>query len=75
MGNSGHWGRDPSRWSRPASCIPSNPGTVPARFLNIYQPAGNEHYLKEVGRHVAAGQPPTTEEMAEIASRYDFVLV
>lgn len=53
----------------------SNEGDVPARFLNIYQPSGNEHYLKEVGRWAAAGSPPSPEEMAEIASRYDFVPV
>lgn len=53
----------------------SNPGDVPTRFLNIYQPAGNEHYLKEVGQRLAAGQPPTPAEMLEIARRYDFVPV
>ena len=25
----------------------ANRGAIPARFLNIYQPAGNEQYLKE----------------------------
>ena len=53
----------------------SNPDDVPARFLNIYQPAGNEHYLKEVGQRLAAGQAPTPAEMAAIARRYDFVPV
>ena len=51
----------------------SNPGSMPATFLNIYQPAGLEHYLKEVGRRSAAGTPPTPVEMAEIARSYDFV--
>jgi quercetin dioxygenase-like cupin family protein len=50
----------------------SNAGPVPMRFLNIYQPAGNEHYLKEVARLMAAGRPPSPAEMAEIAARYDF---
>ncbi|MEJ7837895.1 MAG: cupin domain-containing protein, partial [Thermomicrobiales bacterium] len=51
----------------------SNDGDAPVRFLNIFQPSGNEHYLKEVGRRVAAGSPPSRAQMAEIASRYDFV--
>ncbi len=50
----------------------SNPGTVPARFLNIYQPAGNEQYLKEALKRMAAGRPWSPAEMAEVASRYDF---
>lgn len=53
----------------------SNDGDVPARFLNLHQPSGNEHYLKEVGQRVAARNPPSTQEMAEIASRYDFIPV
>ncbi len=53
----------------------SNPGPVPMRFLNIYQPAGNEHYLKEVARLTAAGRAPSPAEMAEIAARYDFEAV
>ena len=53
----------------------ANTGDVPCRFLNMYQPSGNEHYLKEVGQRVAAGSPPSSEEMAEIASHYDFVPV
>lgn len=52
----------------------SNEGDVPARFLNIYQPSGNEHYLKEVGQRVAGGSPPSAEEAAEIASQYDFII-
>ncbi len=50
----------------------SNPGPAPARFLNIYQPAGNEQYLKEAVRRMAEGHPWSPAEMAEIASRYDF---
>ncbi len=50
----------------------TNPGNTPARFLNIYQPAGNEQYLKEVARRMAAGQPPSQAEMAQIAVQYDF---
>jgi mannose-6-phosphate isomerase-like protein (cupin superfamily) len=53
----------------------SNNGNAPARFLNIYQPSGNEQYLKEVGQRIAAGSPPSKAEMAAIAARYDFVPV
>ena len=50
----------------------ANPGREPARFLNVYQPAGNEGYVKAVAERMAAGQPPTPAEMAEIAAQYDF---
>ncbi len=53
----------------------ANPGPDPARFLNIYQPAGNEQYVKEVAQRMADGQSPSQSEMAEIASRYDFAPV
>lgn len=53
----------------------SNEEDIPARFLNIYQPFGNEHYLKEVGQRVTSGSSPSKAEMAEIAARYDFVPV
>jgi mannose-6-phosphate isomerase-like protein (cupin superfamily) len=50
----------------------ANRGPVPARFLNIYQPAGNEQYLKEAVKRVVEGHPWSPTEMAEVASRYDF---
>ena len=50
----------------------ANPGPVPARFLNIYQPAGNEQYLKEAVKRMVEGHPWSPAEMAEVASRYDF---
>lgn len=53
----------------------SSDGNVPAHFLNIYQPSGNEHYLKEVEQRIGAGSPPSNVEMATIAARYDFVPV
>jgi len=31
-----------------------------------------EQYVKEVGKRMAAGQPPSPSEMAELASQYDF---
>jgi quercetin dioxygenase-like cupin family protein len=53
----------------------ANRGAAPARFLNIYQPAGNEQYLKEAMKRMAEGHPWSPTEMAEVASRYDFDLV
>jgi mannose-6-phosphate isomerase-like protein (cupin superfamily) len=50
----------------------ANPGPAPARFLNVYQPAGNEQYLKEAVRRMAEGRPWSPAEMAEVAARYDF---
>ncbi|MDP9382789.1 MAG: cupin domain-containing protein [Chloroflexota bacterium] len=50
----------------------SNPGSEPVRFLTIYHPAGLEQYVKEVARRMGQGSQPSREEMAEIASRYDF---
>jgi mannose-6-phosphate isomerase-like protein (cupin superfamily) len=53
----------------------ANPGQIPARFLNIFQPAGLEQYLKEALRRMAEGRPWSPAEMAEIAARYDFAPV
>jgi mannose-6-phosphate isomerase-like protein (cupin superfamily) len=50
----------------------ANPGPMPARYLNIFQPAGLEQYLKEAAKRMAEGRPWSPAEMAEIASRYDF---
>jgi oxalate decarboxylase/phosphoglucose isomerase-like protein (cupin superfamily) len=51
----------------------ANPGPAPARFLNIFQPAGLEQSLKEaITRMAQEGRPWSPAEMAEVASRYDF---
>lgn len=50
----------------------ANPGPAPARFLNMFQPAGLEQYLKEAAKRMAAGHPWSPAEMAETAARYDF---
>jgi mannose-6-phosphate isomerase-like protein (cupin superfamily) len=59
-------------------CVPpgvvhtfSNPGDRPVRYLNFNTPAGFEAYLRDLGAALAAGGPPTPEQFAEIASRYD----
>jgi uncharacterized cupin superfamily protein len=50
----------------------ANRGSVPARILNIQQPAGLEQYLKEAVKRMAEGHPWSPHEMAEIAAQYDF---
>jgi mannose-6-phosphate isomerase-like protein (cupin superfamily) len=50
----------------------ANRGVAPARFLNIYQPSGNEQYLKEAVQRMVEGHPWSPAEMAEVAARYDF---
>lgn len=50
----------------------ANRGSVPARVLNIQQPAGLEQYLKEAVRRMVDGHPWSPAEMAEIAAQYDF---
>ena len=50
----------------------ANRGSVPARVLNIQQPAGLEQYLKEAVKRMAEGHPWSPAEMAEIAAQYDF---
>lgn len=51
-----------------------NPGTVPARVLEIISPAGFEEYFAELGVLLAstpAGQPPDMAIIAELAAKYD----
>jgi mannose-6-phosphate isomerase-like protein (cupin superfamily) len=50
----------------------ANRSSAPTRFLNIYQPSGNERYLKEAMQRMLAGQPWSPAEMAEVASQHDF---
>jgi quercetin dioxygenase-like cupin family protein len=50
----------------------ANRGSLPARFLNVYQPSGNEQYLKEAAKRMVEGHPWSPAEMAEVAARYDF---
>jgi mannose-6-phosphate isomerase-like protein (cupin superfamily) len=60
-------------------CVPprtshtfGNSTGAPVRFLNISAPGGFEHYMREVAGAAASG-PPTPEQLADIASRHDFV--
>lgn len=59
-------------------CIPpgvvhtfSNQTDTPVRFLNFNTPAGWENYMRDLSRALASGQP-SQDEIAAIASRYDF---
>ena len=44
----------------------SSPWPEPARFLSVYQPAGNEQYLKEAVKRMTAEGPWSPAEMAEV---------
>jgi mannose-6-phosphate isomerase-like protein (cupin superfamily) len=62
-------------------CVPpgvvhtfSNPGSSPVRFLNFNTPAGWENYMRDLGRAAVDG-PLSTEQIGQIASRYDFTVV
>lgn len=60
-------------------CVPpgvvhtfSNLGSTPVRFLNFNTPAGWERYIRDLGAASAEGRQLSTEEIGEIAARYDF---
>jgi mannose-6-phosphate isomerase-like protein (cupin superfamily) len=50
----------------------ANESDEPVRFLNFNTPAGWEQYMRDLGAAFAGDRPPTSEEVARIASRYDF---
>jgi quercetin dioxygenase-like cupin family protein len=50
----------------------ANRGSVPARFLNIYLPSGNEQWVKEAIQRMMEGHPWSPAEMAQVAAQYDF---
>jgi quercetin dioxygenase-like cupin family protein len=62
-------------------CVPpgvvhtfSNPGPKRVRLLNFNTPAGWENYMRDLGAALEKGTP-SPEEIAQIASRYDFQVV
>jgi quercetin dioxygenase-like cupin family protein len=62
-------------------CVPpgtvhtfSNKSQAPVRFLNLNTPGGFEHYMRELGAVLATGRTPTSEEIGQIASKYDVVV-
>jgi quercetin dioxygenase-like cupin family protein len=48
-----------------------NAGDVPARFVEIFSPAGFEHYFEELGKLIPPDGPPDFEELADLWARYD----
>jgi quercetin dioxygenase-like cupin family protein len=67
--------------ARPGTFVCAPPGTVhtftnrgdtPARFLNLATPGGFEAYMRELGKAFSGGPAPAPDQMARIASRYDF---
>ena len=63
-------------------CVPpgtvhtfSNQSQTPVRFLNLNTPSGFEHYMRELSTLLATGRMPTPEEIGEIASKYDVIVV
>jgi mannose-6-phosphate isomerase-like protein (cupin superfamily) len=62
-------------------CVPpgvvhtfSNPGPAVVRFLNFNTPGGWEGYMRELGAAASGGRQLSSQEIGEIASRYDFRL-
>jgi mannose-6-phosphate isomerase-like protein (cupin superfamily) len=52
----------------------SNPGDDSVRLLNVMAPGGLERYLKEAAAIAAeSGGPPDPDQLARIASKYDFL--
>ena len=47
-----------------------NPGSQPARLLEIIAPAGFESYFEEMPRVLNAGGPPDLQQVASIAEKY-----
>ena len=51
-----------------------NPGPEPARIVEIFSPAGFEHYFEELSAILSAGGPPDVEAIGELAARYGLTL-
>jgi quercetin dioxygenase-like cupin family protein len=52
-----------------------NIGDRPVRGLDIYSPAGFEAWFDELARLFSSTPPPDSERVAEVARRYDVVLL
>lgn len=48
-----------------------NAGDVPARLIEIFSPAGFEHYFEELGKLIPPGGPADFEGLADLWARYD----
>ena len=49
----------------------SNPGNIPARFLNTFTPPQYIHYFEEMSELVSKSGPPTLEQGRTIMAGYD----
>lgn len=49
-------------------------GTRPARFLDIFTPAGHEAFFEEVAR-IASLSPPTAKQLAEAGLQHDVIFM
>ena len=47
-----------------------NPGPESARFVEIFSPAGFEHYFEELAQILSAGGPPDVAAIGELAAHY-----
>jgi mannose-6-phosphate isomerase-like protein (cupin superfamily) len=48
-----------------------NSGKEPARFVEIYSPAGHEAYMKDLAKLFENNQRPTFPDLQKLAERYD----
>lgn len=53
----------------------SNPGTIPARFLNTFTPPQYIHYFEELSELMAAQGMPNPMQMRDLMARYDTEVV
>jgi len=51
-----------------------NTGPTPARMIEVISPAGFEHFFRELAELVAAGPPPTSETVPNLAAQYGLQL-
>ena len=51
-----------------------NAGPSPARMIEVISPAGFEHFFRELAEFVAAGPPPTSETVPNLAAQYGLQL-
>src|SRR5262245_45735916 len=51
-----------------------NAGPTPARMIEVISPAGSEHFFRELAELVAAGPPPTSETVRNLAAQYGLQL-
>ncbi|MEE1945975.1 cupin domain-containing protein [Pedobacter sp. KR3-3] len=50
-----------------------NSGTTPAKFIELYSPAGHEAYMKALAKLFEDGKKPQPDDLAKLADKYDIV--